>query len=344
MRTVKVGIIGLGLIGREHVTSYRKLDGVEVVGGYDAVAGTADVACRYLGIKSFESAEQLVAEQEVSAVSVCTPEGQHVEPTVLAIEAGKHVLVEKPLASSRQDGLLLLKAAASTDRVVMVGQTLRFDPLFMTAKTLLNQGKVGSLIHLSARRSNSLTNGIRTRGRTTVSLFLGVHDLDFCMWALNSRVARAYAVGAPGVLQRHHGFEVADAVLGTIEFDSGVVGGVEFSWSLPISGTDVLDAHFEATGDDGQLLVRCQVGTIELVSRSKQRREAVSVYDVTGVQPGRSALDLEIGAFVQALTEGSPSPVSVRDGYEAMVAALALDESSAAGVPVAPSYETPGVA
>jgi predicted dehydrogenase len=145
-------------------------------------------------------------------------------------------------------------------------------------------------------------------------------------------------------LHLKHGFEVADTVLGTIEFDSGIVGGVEFSWSLPMTGTDVLDAHFEATGDDGQVLVRRQLGTVELVSRTKQRRDLVSVYDVTGFQPGRSALDLEIGAFVQARTEGSPWPVSAREGYDAMVAALALDESSAARVPVAPSYETPEIA
>jgi predicted dehydrogenase len=343
MRTVKVGVIGLGVIGREHVNSYRRLDGVEVVGGYDAAAKTAEAACREAGINIFGSAEELVAHPEVSAVSVCTPEGLHVEPTMLAIEGGKHVLVEKPLASSHEDGLLLVKAAGSTDRLVMVGQTLRFDPYYVAAKKLLEEGSIGSVVHLSARRSNSLTNGVRTAGRTTVSLFLGVHDLDFCMWALNSRVASAYAVGARGILQRQYGLEVADTMLGTVEFSSGAVGGVEFSWALPITGTDVLDAHFEALGEDGQVLVHRHLGIIELVSRREQRRRPVDIYHLTGLQPAQSALDLEVGAFVQAVTDGRPSPVSARDGYEAMVAALALDQSSASGVPVHPSYETAGI-
>jgi predicted dehydrogenase len=343
MKTVKVGVIGLGVIGREHVNSYRRHEGVVIVGGYDSAATTAKAVCKNLGIKSFGSVEQLVADPAVSAVSVCTPEGLHLGPAMLAIEAGKHILVEKPLASSREDGLLLLKAARSTDRIVMVGQTLRFDPYFVATKKLLRDGSIGAVIHLSTRRSNSLANGLRTAGRTTVSLFLGVHDLDFCMWALNSQVARACAVGAPGILQRQCGLKVVDTMLGTVEFRSGAVGGVEFSWSLPITGTDVLDAHFEALGEDGQLLVHPQMGTIELVSRGQQRRDAVNIYDVTGLQPDQSALDLEIGAFVQALIDGTPSPVSAREGYEAMVAALALDESSAEGMPVSPSYETPGI-
>jgi predicted dehydrogenase len=105
----------------------------------------------------------------------------------------------------------------------------------------------------------------------------------------------------------------------------------------------VLDAHFEALGEDGQVLVHRHLGIIELVSRREQRRRPVDIYHLTGLQPAQSALDLEVGAFVQAVTDGRPSPVSARDGYEAMVAALALDQSSASGVPVHPSYETAGI-
>jgi predicted dehydrogenase len=260
----------------------------------------------------------------------------------MAIGAGKHVLIEKPLASSQEDGLVLIKAASSTEKVVMVGQTLRFVPPFAAAKKLLDDGIVGRVTHLSTRRSNSITNGIRAAGRTTVSLFLGVHDLDFCMWALGSRVCRVCTVGVDGVLRRQYALDAADTILGTIELESGVVGGVEFSWCLPMEGVDVLDAHFEVLGEEGQLVLHCQQGLLEVASRKQQRRVEVNVADVSGYAEKQSAMDIEIAAFVNAVRTGTKAPVGVREGYEAMVAALAMDESSMERRPVTPSYETPG--
>lgn len=290
------------------------------------------------------SVEELLDDAAMSAVSICTPEALHRAASSAAIEAGKHVLIEKPLASSHDDGGILVRAALASDKVVMVGQTLRFDPYFAATKKLLDDGKIGNVTHLSTRRSNSITNAIRTAGRTSVSMFLGVHDLDFCMWALGSRVSRVCAVGAYGVLRPKYGWDVADTVLGTVEFESGAVAGVEFSWCLPLEGVDVLDAHFEALGDKGQLLLGCRPGSLRLASRELQRVTEVDVADVTGLAPDSSGLDLEIAAFVESVRTGSVPPVGVREGYEAMVTALALDESCKGECAVTPSYVVAGVA
>lgn len=338
METLKVGVVGLGVIGREHVHSFRSVPGVEVAGGYDADRSTCERTARDVGIRAFGSLEELIGDATIRAVSVCTPEALHLGASSAAIEAGKHVLIEKPLASSYDDGGALLKLALASHKVVMVGQTLRFVPHFAAARKLLGDGAIGNVSHLSTRRSNSITNAIRTAGRTSVSMFLGVHDLDFCMWALGSRVSRVCALGAYGVLRPKYGINVADTVLGAVEFESGAVAGVEFSWCLPLEGVDVLDAHFEALGDRGQLLLGCRPDSLRLVSRDLQRVTEVDVADVTGLAPDSSGLDLEIAGFVEAVRAGSAPPVGVREGYEAMVAALALDESCEGGCSVTPSY------
>jgi predicted dehydrogenase len=335
---LRVGVIGLGVIGREQIAAFAKLPDVEVIGGYDSDGPRCEVVCRELGIRAFRTPDELAGDASLSIVTICTPEALHVQPTVIAIEAGKHVLIEKPIASSHEDGIVLVKAAASTDKVVMVGQTLRFDPYYVAAKKLLDDGAVGRVVHVSTRRNNSVTNGIRAGGRTTVSLFLGVHDLDFCMWALTSRLSRVCALGADGILRRQYGFDVADTVLGTVEFESGVVGGVEFSWCLPLEGVDVLDAHFEVLGETGQLLLHRQQGSLRIAGRGLQRATEISISDVTGLAPDSSGLELEIAAFVEAVRTGSGAPVGVVEGYDAMVAALALDESSRKRQPISPSY------
>jgi myo-inositol 2-dehydrogenase/D-chiro-inositol 1-dehydrogenase len=158
------------------------------------------------------------------------------------------------------------------------------------------------------------------------------------MWALTSRVSRVCALGADGILRRQYGFDVADTVLGTVEFESGVVGGVEFSWCLPLEGVAVLDAHFEVLGETGQLLLHRQQGSLRIAGRGLQRATEISVSEVTGLGPDSSGLDLEIAAFVEAVRTGTPAPVGVVDGYNAMVAALALDESSRKRQPIIPSF------
>jgi predicted dehydrogenase len=109
-----------------------------------------------------------------------------------------------------------------------------------------------------------------------------------------------------------------------------------------MEGVDVLDAHFEVLGEEGQLVLHCQQGLLEVASRKQQRRVEVNVADVSGYAEKQSAMDIEIAAFVNAVRTGTKAPVGVREGYEAMVAALAMDESSMERRPVTPSYETPG--
>ncbi len=340
MGKLRVVIIGLGVIGREQLKAFQHLDNVDVVGGYDADKEVAQRVCQEFGIRSLRSVEEGVDPDVTDAVSVCTPEGLHVSPALMAIEAGQHVLIEKPLASSREDAQKLLRAARASDRsVVMVGQTLRFDPYYLAARKLLMGGAVGRVNHVSARRSNSITNALRTRGRTSVSLFLGVHDLDFCHWVLQSRAARVYAVGVKGTLSREYGYDVADTVLGTIEFEAGSCAGVEFSWCLPLEGVDVLDAHFEVMGDEGQLAVYRQQERLVVTSRKAQKAEEIDVSEVGGVDIRVGGLDREVAAFVEAVGTGAAPPVGIEDGYIAMLSSLAMDESAKKGEIVVPAYE-----
>jgi UDP-N-acetylglucosamine 3-dehydrogenase len=155
-----------GAMGQVHTRTYRSLPAARLLGVCDvdaatlaAAAGDAPVGRRY------QDYEALLADPEVEAVSVCTPDGQHVGPAVAAAQAGKHVLLEKPIATTLEDARTIVRACSAAGVVLLVGHVLRFDPRFVAAREALSAGELGDLLTVFARRANGVGAQDRLRGR-----------------------------------------------------------------------------------------------------------------------------------------------------------------------------------
>jgi predicted dehydrogenase len=335
---VRVAVAGFGVIGRDHLDAYLALPGVEVVGVYDPVPDRAQAGASLSRGRAITDFGELVNAPDIDAVSLCAPDHLHRDSALALIGGGKHVLVEKPLAATEKDAREIHQCAqqAGPGTVVMVGQTLRYIAAYQLVQRLVSEGAIGQVSYVYARRCNSVTNGRRAKGLTTVSLFLGVHDLDFLAWTLGRPIVSVSAV-APGAVL--HDVPAADATLGLLNFGpdtsgSRVSGAVEFGWALPQYGVNVLDGQLRMVGTEGMITLSSERDTVTLVEARTQRRHEIAPLSPANGQLDPGAMYRELEAFVSAIRTGSPSPVPTRDGLAATLAAIALDESAHAGQPV----------
>jgi UDP-N-acetylglucosamine 3-dehydrogenase len=134
---LRVGVIGAGVMGERHARIYASLPDVELVAVCDTRADIARALAKDLDATPYADFAELLRHPDVDAVSVCTPDDAHRAPCEAAAAAGKHVLVEKPLAMTVADAEAIITAATKTGVVLLVGHCLRFDPRYRTEKCAL---------------------------------------------------------------------------------------------------------------------------------------------------------------------------------------------------------------
>ncbi len=215
MEAVKIGIVGVGAFGESHLIAYRSLPYVQVTAICDTNAERArDIAIRYNIPRWYADYAEMLRRSEMDAVSVTTPEDAHLAPTVAALQAGKHVLVEKPIATRVSDAEQMLAAARSAGRFLVPGHILRFETRYALVKEQLAAGELGQLVSISARRNRSKSLAA-TYLRAPGVLVSSIHDLDLILWYACDRVKRVRAI------QRNvGGYANPDATWAFIEFEA----------------------------------------------------------------------------------------------------------------------------
>ena len=166
MDRVKIGLIGCGNFGESHLQAFRAIPAAEVIAVYDTDPDRARLMQSRFGIPGVcSSVQEMCAIPGLAAVDVVTTEHAHLEPTRLALQSGKHVFVEKPLATNLEDASAMIEAACSAGRFLMVGQILRFETKYAMLKDEIESGRLGRPVSMHARR-NRQKSLLTTYGRT----------------------------------------------------------------------------------------------------------------------------------------------------------------------------------
>ena len=189
---IRVAVVGMGLMGMLHARILKALRDVELVACVDIDAARLAVAAAEFGATTARSLIDVI--DRVDAVSVTLPDQLHVDACTLALARGKHVLVEKPLATNVADGVRILAAQPAPDRL-MVAHLLRFDLRVRELKRRIEDGQLGAIQYFQISRANTRGGVRRLGGRASVTAFLGVHDLDLLLWLTGARIMRATASG-----------------------------------------------------------------------------------------------------------------------------------------------------
>ncbi|TAK11133.1 MAG: Gfo/Idh/MocA family oxidoreductase [Anaerolineae bacterium] len=321
---LKVAVIGVGSMGRNHVRVYSEMPGVELVGVADANPAAAEAIGAKYGVPAFADYNDLLAKAQPDAVTIAVPTALHEEVAGAALEAGAHVLVEKPIAATLEQGRRLIALAEQHNRKLMVGHIVRFNPALQMLKQKLNDGELGRTFQIVCRRAGPFPARIRDVG---VVVDLAPHDLDVMRFLTDSEPVRIFAE-----VERRVHTEHEDLMLGLVRFANGVIGHLEINWLTPTKMREVLvlgergmfrvddltqDLYFfENAETEGDLWGALQA--IKGVSEGRMVRFAV---------PRQEPLKLELQAFVDAVASDRPVPVGGVDGLQALKLALMLVES-----------------
>jgi len=329
---VGIGVVGLGLMGRAFAQICTETAETRLVGVADISERSARAAADQFGVPSYPAADDLVARADVQAIIVATPEDAHVEPCLLALDRGKGVLVEKPIADSAAHGQTIADAAARSGAVLLVGHVLRFHPHFVLAKQAIDEGRVGRVRQLQTRRLASVRAQERLRGRCSLPIFLGVHDYDVVRWFAESEPARIYGESQRGVL-RDLGYDVEDVSWALITFENGVLAACESGWVLPGGHPSGQDGRIAVQGTEGRLDVELMHQGIML--SGPDRSSSLDTLFLPRVRGElRSIFVDELRHFARCLSGEATPLVTARDAIVAVQMAEAVIESARTHQPV----------
>ena len=253
-RRVKVGIVGAGIWGGNHALALSTHPPCELTIICDRDEARAKQLAEKHGCAWTTSLDE-VAASEVEAVTIATPDHLHKAPTLQMLAAGKHVLVEKPLATTVADGQEMVDAAEAAGVKFMVDFHARWHPLFMGAKEYVESGKVGEPVLAYARLSDTIyvpTEMLPWAGQSGPEWFLFPHVMDVVRWILDSEPVEVFARGHRGVLEKR-GIDCWDAIQALFEFENGAICTFETAWILPNSYTNVVDNRLSLVGSQGGL-------------------------------------------------------------------------------------------
>ena len=328
---LRIAVVGTGRAGLVHARNLAAgVPGGRLAALVDPDAAALERAARELGCgRTFTDAVEAVTADDVDAVVVASPTFTHAEVAVSALAAGKHVLCEKPLASSWQEGLELADAAEASDGAFVMGFMRRFDDGFVRARERISAGAIGEPLFVrSTGRGPGLPPEWAWDPERAIGLIAEVnsHDLDTVRWLSGQEFASVHALGRaakrPDIAVRYPGF--VDLVVATFELSGGGLAVVDGACPADYG----YDARAEVYGTEGVVFAGDPRADSTLVVRADG---AVSAPVRSWREVFADAYRREDAHFV-AVALGLEKPrVGVEDGLRALQAALAVREALADG-------------
>jgi predicted dehydrogenase len=321
---VRVAVIGVGSMGRNHARVYHELDDADLVAVSDANHALATSVAASYSVPAFSHYEELFKKIKPDAVSIAVPTAFHEEVAMAALDAGCHILIEKPITATLEEGQRIIERAEKSGRKLMVGHIVRFNPAVQELKRKLQDGELGRIFQIICRRVGPFPARVRDVG---VVVDLATHDLDLMRSITGSDPLRVYAE-----TEKRINTDLEDLVLGLLRFPGSITGALEINWLTPTKVREVLvlgergmfrvddltqDLFFYENADIANNFWPA-LQTLKGVSEGCMRRYAIQRYE---------PLKAELQAFLKAIQQDSPVPVSGEDGLAALNLALCVVES-----------------
>ncbi len=232
MDKVRLAIIGMGMIGKRHLRALQEVSEVELAGAVDPDPRTQEIA-EAAGASWHSSAEELLGSTTPDGIIVSTPTELHLEPTLLALQSGCHVLVEKPIAATLEEAGQILEAAAQARREVLVGHHRRHYGLMTKAREVIQSGQLGTLLAVhgqwTTRKSDAYYDFPWRQQRSSGPVLINlIHEMDILRYVCGE--VRSVCARIQGGFRGHPKEETAALVL---EFVSGALGTFLLSDATP---------------------------------------------------------------------------------------------------------------
>lgn len=307
MKKLGVAVIGTGFWGRNHARVYKELAVTNLVAVCDVDAARAKAIADQFGVQAYTDSTQMLKNPEIQAVNVCTWSTMLAREAQKCLHAGKHVLVEKPMATDTKQAEKLLKTAQENGLHLTVGFLMRFIPGLQQIREAVETKKIGDLVSASAKRVSQWPERI---GDVGVVKDTAIHDIDIMRFVSNQDPISVYAKTGN---MRHRQFEDYSQIM--LTFEGGQSAFIESNWLTPYK-TRTLNV----TGTDA--IMRLDYITQELWLENAKENLQPRI-------PFQEPLRMELQHFADCILEKKKPLVTGMDGLKALQIAMAALQSSA---------------
>lgn len=338
---LKMVIVGAGIWGENHIKIYQSHPFADVIAVCDQKYDKAkELADRYGIDKVYSDYEEMFKQSGCDAVAIVTPDFAHADIAIAAANNKKHMLIEKPLATSRKDVVNMMEAIKKNGVRAMVDLHNRWSPPFNAAYEAVKRGDLGE-VYSAYSRLNDIkwvaTDMLPWASTSSILWFLGSHSLDTLRWFFDDEVTRVYSVSREGIL-KGQGVDTVDEYLTTIEFSRGGVAQMENGWITPNANPCVNDIKFNVLGTKGMISIDASNhNLIQMYTDEKVVVPDVIVQNNIFGEPKGFAFE-SIKKFVDCVLDGTEFPVTVFDAANTSIAILAIMESAKTRMPVEVKY------
>ncbi|HNS31925.1 MAG TPA: Gfo/Idh/MocA family oxidoreductase [bacterium] len=252
MERLKVGVIGAGFIGTYHARIYAESFGAELKAIADVDKSRGQEFKKNFGCAFYTDYREMLAKEDLDAVDICLPDDNHVGPAVAAAKAGKHILLEKPMARTVKDCKKIKEACDKYGVRIMIAHVLRFDPGYNRMHDAVKNGEIGDVIHISAGRRNNKLLAQRLKDSTSMLFYVGIHDIDAVQWCAGKRITRVFA---QRVVKENKKWKSEDCIYVLANLGKETVAHLEYSWLLPSIFPCGLKSNLEIYGSRATALL-----------------------------------------------------------------------------------------
>ncbi len=309
MRKLGVAVVGTGFWGRNHARVYKELEETELIAICDIDSERAKTVAKQFGAAAYTDSGRMFRRKEVEAVSICTWSTSLAKEALKALKAGKHVLVEKPMATNTRQARKVLQMADKQALHLTVGFLMRFIPGLQHIERAVKEGAIGQMVSATAKRVSQWPERI---GDVGVVKDTAIHDIDVMRYIFHEDPVSVYARAGSKV---HTKFEDHAQIM--LTFEDKKCAFIESNWLTPYKTRTLV-----ATGT--QAIMKLDYITQELTIENDKET-------VQPRYPLKEPLKLELQNFAKCILENEKPLVTGHDGFKALEIAEAALKSSAKG-------------
>ncbi len=327
MKKIKVGVIGIGVMGRSHVRVYSSMKNAELVAIADSSQENLDSAEQEFGldkVAKYTDFRKMIKEESMDAVSICVPTKMHFEAAQAAIKAGLHVLVEKPMTATVEEAQKLISLANQHKTKLFIGHIERFNPVVQELKKRILENEIGTIYNISSFRLSPFPKRILDVG---VTIDLAVHEIDIINYLTGSKLDYVYAETARRIHSKSE-----DLLVATLRFDNHILGVINCNWLTPRKVREIT-----ITGEKGMFVANYLAQELHFYQNEFTNGKMDYSKGPFSVVEGRmqkieiekkEPLAEELNSFVNCIINDEQPLVTGADGLHAIDVAAKLLESA----------------
>ena len=327
MDRLRVGVIGLGWFGEIHCETLVGIPSIDLAALCTRKPDRLGEQAKKFGVKkTYTDYRDMLADKEIDAVSIVTMWDQHTDPTVAALAAGKHVFLEKPMASTVADCNKIIAAAGKAKGILQIGHICRFNPRYRMAKQAIDEGRIGKIVAMSSRRNIPAAWTPEILNKIGPIVGDAIHDTDLMLWFTGDRVKSAYA---QTVSVRNLKFPDIGQTM--YRFKGGATATLETVWCMPDKTPFDIDERMSIIGTEGIIHVQDTFPNLGIVDKGKLHSPDTTYWPMfEGVRGG--ALRAEFDYFANCALKGKKPQIGrPEDAAAALEATLAAEKSARTG-------------